>query len=85
MACRQCIVKQRVYLTIATLISLSILQAEFINPSYYQDAVEERAIGKQCGFSLCSNRLEKVWKQQYCIHLSSKKVFDVTHRKVHEL
>lgn len=54
---------------------------KFLNPSYYQDAVEERAIIKQCGFPICPNVIEKVWKQQYCIDLKSKKVYDVTQRK----
>ncbi|XP_057377902.1 putative RNA polymerase II subunit B1 CTD phosphatase rpap2 [Daphnia carinata] len=53
----------------------------FLNPSYYQDAVEERAIIKQCGFPICPNIIEKVWKQKYCIDLKSKKVYDVTQRK----
>lgn len=58
------------------------VQAKFLNPSYYQDAVEERALNKQCGFPLCPKLIEKVWKQKYTIDLSSKKVFDVTLRKV---
>lgn len=58
------------------------IQGKFLNTSYYQDAVEERAIIKQCGFPVCPNQIKKVWKQQYCIDLRSKKVYDVTERKV---
>ena len=58
------------------------MKAKFLNPQYYQDAIEERAIVKQCGFPICHNHIEKVLKQQYHIDLRSKKVYDVTQRKV---
>lgn len=58
------------------------VKAKFINPQYYQDTIEERAIAKQCGFPVCHNLIEKELKQKYRIDLKTKKVFDVTQRKV---
>jgi len=56
-------------------------QAKSINPTYYQDATEERAIAKICGYPLCSNFITKDIKQKYSINLKTKKVYDLTHRK----
>jgi len=53
-----------------------------MNPTYYQDATEERALLLMCGYPLCPKKIEKVIKQQYSINLKAKKVYDLTHRKV---
>lgn len=58
------------------------VKAKFLNPQYYQDAIEERAIAKQCGFPICHKHIEKVLKQKYLIDVRLKKVYDVTLRKV---
>lgn len=60
---------------------LLVLQAHLINPAYYQDATEERALSRFCGYPICPNRIEKVVKQKYSIDLRAKKVYDVTFRK----
>ncbi|XP_073974740.1 putative RNA polymerase II subunit B1 CTD phosphatase RPAP2 [Rhodnius prolixus] len=52
-----------------------------INQSHYQDAVEERAITKSCGYPLCDASLEDVPKKQYHISTRHNKVFDITDRK----
>ena len=58
-----------------------IFQARFINPSYYQDATEERALLMICGYPACPNPIEKVMKQKYKIDFKSGAVYDVTFRK----
>ncbi|KAK9500935.1 hypothetical protein O3M35_002097 [Rhynocoris fuscipes] len=52
-----------------------------INQSHYQDAVEERAIIKSCGYPLCDSLLEEIPKKQYHISTKQNKVFDITDRK----
>lgn len=47
----------------------------------YQDAVEERAIVRLCGYPLCNKNIAQVPKQQYHICMKTKKVYDITHRK----
>lgn len=61
---------------------LAVHQAAFMNPAYYQDATEERALLLMCGYPLCPKKIEKVIKQQYSINLKTKKVYDLTQRKV---
>ncbi|KAJ8951280.1 hypothetical protein NQ318_008183 [Aromia moschata] len=53
----------------------------FINQSYYQDIVEERAITKLCGYSLCGKKIPEMPKKQYFISMKSNKVYDITDRK----
>ncbi|XP_076272598.1 putative RNA polymerase II subunit B1 CTD phosphatase RPAP2 [Rhynchophorus ferrugineus] len=53
----------------------------FINQSHYQDIVEERAITKLCGYSLCGKRIPDMPKKQYFISTKSNKVYDITERK----
>ncbi|KAG6932585.1 RNA polymerase II associated protein 2, partial [Chelydra serpentina] len=53
----------------------------FITPSHYKDAVEERFIIKLCGYPLCRNRLENVPKQKYRVSTKTNKVYDITERK----
>lgn len=47
----------------------------------YQDAVEERAILRLCGYPLCSRQLTQMPKQKYHICMKSRKVYDITYRK----
>ena len=58
---------------------LQVLQ--HINQSHFQDAVEERAISKLCGYPLCSNELKNVPSQQYRISTRLNKVYDIKERK----
>lgn len=53
----------------------------FINQSHYQDIVEERAISKLCGYSVCGKRIPDMPKKQYFISTKSNKVYDITERK----
>ncbi|CAG9761413.1 unnamed protein product [Ceutorhynchus assimilis] len=53
----------------------------FINQSHYQDIVEERAITKLCGYSICGKRIPDMPKKQYFISTKSNKVYDITERK----
>ncbi|KAH1166611.1 hypothetical protein KIL84_015783 [Mauremys mutica] len=53
----------------------------FITPSHYKDAVEERFIIKLCGYPLCRNRLKNVPKQKYRVSTKTNKVYDITERK----
>ncbi|XP_066157009.1 RNA polymerase II subunit B1 CTD phosphatase Rpap2 isoform X2 [Euwallacea fornicatus] len=53
----------------------------FINQSHYQDIVEERAITKLCGYSLCGKHIPDMPKKQYFISTKSNKVYDITERK----
>ncbi|XP_043377305.1 putative RNA polymerase II subunit B1 CTD phosphatase RPAP2 isoform X6 [Chelonia mydas] len=53
----------------------------FITPSHYKDAVEERFIIKLCGYPLCQNRLENVPTQKYRVSTKTNKVYDITERK----
>lgn len=55
---------------------------KFINQSHFDDVIQERAIEKVCGWALCDNALDNDMKQQYKINLASKKVFDITERKL---
>ncbi|XP_001950425.1 putative RNA polymerase II subunit B1 CTD phosphatase RPAP2 homolog [Acyrthosiphon pisum] len=52
-----------------------------INPSYYEDVVEERFILKQCGYVMCKKKLEYIPNQKYKISLALKKVYDISERK----
>lgn len=60
----------------------SVLQLPFINQGHYQDIVEERAITKLCGYSLCGKRIPDMPKKQYFISTKSNRVYDITERKV---
>ncbi|EMP36615.1 Putative RNA polymerase II subunit B1 CTD phosphatase RPAP2 [Chelonia mydas] len=42
----------------------------FITPSHYKDAVEERFIIKLCGYPLCQNRLENCFCSNFCYRAS---------------
>ncbi|XP_050818120.1 putative RNA polymerase II subunit B1 CTD phosphatase RPAP2 isoform X2 [Gopherus flavomarginatus] len=53
----------------------------FITPSHYKDAVEERFIIRLCGYPLCRNRLKNVPKQKYRVSTKTNKVYDITERK----
>ncbi|XP_037132041.1 putative RNA polymerase II subunit B1 CTD phosphatase rpap2 [Syngnathus acus] len=55
--------------------------AKFITSANYKDAVEERFITKLCGYPLCSNKLNKIPKQQFKISTQTNKVYDITERK----
>ncbi|KAF6200546.1 hypothetical protein GE061_004989 [Apolygus lucorum] len=52
-----------------------------INQSHFQDAVEERAITKCCGYPLCDSLLRNVPNKQFHISTKQNKVFDITDRK----
>uniref|UniRef100_A0A182MLJ1 RNA polymerase II subunit B1 CTD phosphatase RPAP2 homolog n=1 Tax=Anopheles culicifacies TaxID=139723 RepID=A0A182MLJ1_9DIPT len=58
---------------------LTLLQD--INQCHMEDIIEERAIGKICGYPLCDNALTNVPKQKYVISASKNKVYDITERK----
>ncbi|KAJ8924689.1 hypothetical protein NQ315_000840 [Exocentrus adspersus] len=53
----------------------------YINQSHYQDIIEERAITKLCGYSLCGKRIPEMPRKQYYISTKSNKVYDITERK----
>lgn len=53
----------------------------FINKSHMEDAIEERAIVKLCGYVLCSNQLTVIIRQQYHISTRKNKVYDISKRK----
>ncbi|KAM5147777.1 putative RNA polymerase II subunit B1 CTD phosphatase RPAP2 isoform 2-T2 [Mantella aurantiaca] len=55
--------------------------AQYISPSHYKDAVEERSIIEQCGYPICNKSLENVPKQKYKISTRTNKVYDITERK----
>lgn len=55
---------------------------KFINQSHFDDIIQERAIEKLCGWTLCENALTEVPQQQYKINCATKKVFDITERKL---
>lgn len=57
-------------------------QLPYITQSHYQDIVEERAVSKLCGYSLCGRRIPEMPKKQYYISTKSNKVYDITDRKV---
>lgn len=59
-----------------------MFQLCFINQEHYQDIVEERAISKLCGYSICGKRIPDMPKQQYYISTKSNKIYDITDRKV---
>uniref|UniRef100_A0A182WHD5 RNA polymerase II subunit B1 CTD phosphatase RPAP2 homolog n=1 Tax=Anopheles minimus TaxID=112268 RepID=A0A182WHD5_9DIPT len=52
-----------------------------INQCHMEDIIEERAIGKLCGYPLCDNALTNIPKQKYVISASKNKVYDITERK----
>lgn len=54
---------------------------QHINQSHLQDITEERAIGKLCGYPLCTNGLKNVPSQQFRISTKLNKVYDITERK----
>lgn len=62
--------------------ALFLFQAQFITPTNYKDALEERSIAKLCGYPLCPNKLGKIPAQQYKICTKTNKVYDITERKV---
>lgn len=49
---------------------------EYLNPSYYEDIVVERALNQVCGYSLCRKKISKP-KSRYKISNISKKVYDL--------
>ncbi|XP_077272029.1 putative RNA polymerase II subunit B1 CTD phosphatase RPAP2 [Temnothorax americanus] len=53
----------------------------FVSKSHMEDAIEERAIVKLCGYVLCSNQLTVVIRQKYHISTRKNKVYDVSKRK----
>ncbi|XP_050301494.1 putative RNA polymerase II subunit B1 CTD phosphatase RPAP2 [Anthonomus grandis grandis] len=53
----------------------------FINQTHYEDIVEERAISKLCGYSVCGKKIPEMPKKQYFISTKSNKVYDITQRK----
>ncbi|XP_057654124.1 RNA polymerase II subunit B1 CTD phosphatase Rpap2 [Diorhabda carinulata] len=53
----------------------------FINQSHYQDIVEERAIIKLCGYSVCGKSIPEMPKKQFFISTKNNKVYDITDRK----
>lgn len=55
---------------------------KYINQSHFDDVIQERAIEKLCGWALCDNVLGDAPKHQYKIDLATKKVFDITERKL---
>lgn len=57
-------------------------QGRFLNPSYYDDLIDERNCEGMCGYALCTNPLGEVRKQKYHISIKEKKVYDLTERKV---
>lgn len=58
------------------------MQLPYITQSHYQDIVEERAVTKLCGYSVCGKRIPEMPKKQYYISTKSNKVYDITDRKV---
>ena len=60
---------------------VNLFQLQNINRCHMEDAIEERAITKVCGYVLCQKPLTVIIKQQYHISLKDKKVYDVTKRK----
>uniref|UniRef100_A0A0A9X3C6 RNA polymerase II subunit B1 CTD phosphatase RPAP2 homolog n=1 Tax=Lygus hesperus TaxID=30085 RepID=A0A0A9X3C6_LYGHE len=52
-----------------------------INQSHFQDAVEERAITKCCGYPLCDALLRDIPNKQFHISTKQNKVYDITDRK----
>ncbi|XP_015607469.1 putative RNA polymerase II subunit B1 CTD phosphatase RPAP2 [Cephus cinctus] len=52
-----------------------------INRCHMEDAIEERAIVKQCGYVLCDNSITVVINQRYHISTKSNKIYDVSKRK----
>ncbi|XP_072396260.1 RNA polymerase II subunit B1 CTD phosphatase Rpap2 isoform X1 [Diabrotica undecimpunctata] len=53
----------------------------YINQSHYQDIVEERAITKLCGYSVCGRKIPEMPKKQFYISTRHNKVYDITDRK----
>ncbi|XP_028136309.1 RNA polymerase II subunit B1 CTD phosphatase Rpap2 [Diabrotica virgifera virgifera] len=53
----------------------------YINQSHYQDIVEERAITKLCGYSVCGRKIPEMPKKQFYISTKHNKVYDITDRK----
>ncbi|CAH0547276.1 unnamed protein product [Brassicogethes aeneus] len=53
----------------------------FINQEHYQDIVEERAIFKLCGYSICGTKIPVMPKQQYYISTKKNTIYDITDRK----
>lgn len=47
--------------------------------------MEERNIGKLCGYPVCSHQLGPVPRQKYHISVEKRQVFDLTERKVGSL
>lgn len=56
---------------------------ELICQRDYDCIVQERFILKICGYPLCSNKLEKEWKQRYHVSLREKRIYDVEIRKLY--
>ncbi|XP_071443914.1 putative RNA polymerase II subunit B1 CTD phosphatase RPAP2 [Hetaerina americana] len=54
---------------------------QYISQSHFQDAIEERAISKQCGYPLCDAQLGNIPSQQFHISVKTNKVYDITERK----
>ncbi|KAK9876519.1 hypothetical protein WA026_013893 [Henosepilachna vigintioctopunctata] len=50
----------------------------YLNSTYYQDIVEERAIAKLCGYALCGKKLKTVSSnKRYSISTKNNKVYDL--------
>ncbi|KAG8232142.1 hypothetical protein J437_LFUL012152 [Ladona fulva] len=54
---------------------------KYIAQSHLQDAIEERALAKLCGYPICSKLLGTLPRQQYHISTKTNKVYDITERK----
>ncbi|RDD45385.1 putative RNA polymerase II subunit B1 CTD phosphatase RPAP2 [Trichoplax sp. H2] len=55
--------------------------AKFIDPSYYDDAIEERFIIRKCGYPICENQLQNVTRQKYHIDTARNKVYDMEKKR----
>lgn len=53
----------------------------YINPSFYQDIVEERHIAEYCGYPICGYKVLHKPHKQYFISSKTNKIYDITERK----
>lgn len=56
---------------------------EILCQADYDSIVQERYILKICGYPLCSNQLERIWKQKFHVSLRDKRIYDVEIRKLY--
>ncbi|KAL3266600.1 hypothetical protein HHI36_010764 [Cryptolaemus montrouzieri] len=50
----------------------------YLNPMYYQDIIEERALIKLCGYPLCGKKIQPTTNKRYSISTKYNKVYDLT-------